>query len=104
MYRFYLASSTFLTLTQTSIQILLQNIAITAPIVSFLSLRVLDRREPSVESCQPLYRLGIACVTEINQPIAGTGIPTDEHTFVVDTIDNFIPYSLIASNILCPQY
>ena len=49
-----------------SLEIFLQNISVPAPIISFLSLRVLDRRESPIESRQPLDRLWIAYVTEIN--------------------------------------
>ena len=83
----------------------LQNISVPAPVISLFSLRVLDSREPSVELRQPLDGLGITYVVETNQPMAGLlGITADEHTFVVHTVDNFIPHSLITPSIFGPQH
>jgi hypothetical protein len=81
----------------------LQGVSVPTPIVSFLSLRVFDGCESSVEPCQSLDGLGIAYTTETGQSMAWPGAVVDEHTIVVDTINDFFPYSSVAPGILGPQ-
>ena len=44
------------------LQVALQNVSISTPIVSFLPLSVLDGRKPSVEPCQSLNGLKVPYV------------------------------------------
>ena len=82
---------------------ILQNVSVPAPIVSFLPFRVFDGYEPSVEPCQSTDGLGIAYTTETGRSMAWPGAVVDEHTVVVDTIDDFFPYSSVTPGILGPQ-
>ena len=83
-----------------NLRIALQNVSVPTPIISFLSLRVFNGRKPSVESPQPLNGLRIAYVTETNRSMTGgLGRARDERTFVVDTLDDFVPHSSITSSV-----
>ena len=86
-----------------SLLVVLQNIPVPAPVVSLFSLRVLDSREPSVKSCQPLDGLEITYVAKPRWSMTGIGVAVDGHTTVVDTIDYFFPHSLITSSVFGPQ-
>jgi len=80
----------------------LQNISVPAPIVSFFPLRILDGREPSVKPRQPLNGLGVACITGELVDAGPAVALVDEHTAVVDTIDDFVPQSSVTSPIFGP--
>jgi hypothetical protein len=86
-----------------SLQIILQNVSVPTPIVSLLSLRVFDGCEPSVEFCQSLDDFRIACITETTQSMTQPGAAMDEHTVIVDTVDDLFPQSSITPGVLDPQ-
>ena len=82
------------------IPVTLQNIPVSAPSVPFLSLCVLDAGKPSVELFLPFNSLGIVYFAEKYKLVTGTKTPGGGRTFVVITIDDFIPQSSVALGIL----
>ena len=81
----------------------LQNVSVSTPSVPLFSLCILNGGEPSVKLYCLFDGLAITYSMEENQRNAGRSMVTDEPTFVVDTIDDFIPNALIASRVFCPQ-